>query len=62
MPAKGNPNRAFRLDDLGLWDRFGQVAEPDRSAVLREFIRYYVGDLPRPPRRPVILRSVDPGA
>lgn len=56
MPSVGSPNRAFRLDDLDLWTRFGAAAAEagsDRSAVLREFIRWYVRDLgARMPQRP----------
>jgi len=44
MPREGSPNRAFRMEDIGLWDRFGEVAVPDRSSVLRDFIRWYVRD------------------
>jgi hypothetical protein len=53
MPREGSTNRAFRLPDVGLWERFGDVADPDRSEVLREFIRWYTGEpgaeLPRRP-------------
>lgn len=56
----GNPNRAFRLDDLGLWDRFGAVARPDRSTVLRAFVRWYVREPgAKLPRRPEIPRTAD---
>jgi hypothetical protein len=34
------PLKRLRCDDV-LWDRFGEVAEPDRSAVLRQFMRWY---------------------
>lgn len=46
-----SPVRALRLD-LDLWHRFGAVADPDRSTVLRAFVRWYLreGDLPRRPR------------
>ncbi len=35
-----------------LWLAFGDLAEPDRSAVLRAFIRWFVGlpDAPMPER------------
>jgi hypothetical protein len=53
MPREGSTNRAFRLPDVGLWERFGELAEPDRSEVLRQFIRWYVrapdAKLPRRP-------------
>lgn len=53
MPREGSTNRAFRLPDVGLWERFGAVAEPDRSEVLREFIRWYVRESgAKLPRRP----------
>jgi hypothetical protein len=53
MPKVGSSNRAFRLPDVGLWERFGEVAEPDRSEVLREFIRWYVREQgAKLPRRP----------
>ena len=35
------PLKRLRCDDA-LWDRFGELAEPDRSAVLRQFMRWYV--------------------
>lgn len=34
------PLKRLRCDDA-LWDRFGELAEPDRSAVLRHFMRWY---------------------
>lgn len=53
------PTRPIRID-LELWDEFGAVAEPDRSAVLREFMEWYVR---RPgvklPRRPAVDRSAE---
>lgn len=56
MPREGSPNRAFRMEDLDLWQRFGDAAGKtgaDRSTVLREFIRWYVRDPEsRLPRRP----------
>jgi hypothetical protein len=45
MPnAPKTPGRNIRVD-ADLWERFGeftQVAETDRSDVLRDFIRWYV--------------------
>lgn len=39
--------------DPDLWRQFGDVAEPDRSAVIRNFIRWYVREEgSRMPRRP----------
>lgn len=56
-PPKGRtPTRPIRID-LELWDRFGQIAEPDRSTVLRDFIRWYVREpgakMPKRPTPPV---------
>lgn len=48
MPTEGNTRRAFRLDDDALWERFAAAAEAngsDRSAVLRDFVRWYA-DMP----------------
>ena len=44
------------MDD-DLWERLGEAvkrADPDdnRSALLRRFARYYVGDIDRAPERP----------
>lgn len=45
--------RNIRVDDE-LWDRFGDLAEPDRSAVIRAFIAWFVReDGAKMPRRPV---------
>ena len=56
MPAEGTPFRRIRIDD-DLWERFDNAvrrADPDsnRSAVLRKFTRWYVGDIDEPPQRP----------
>lgn len=62
MPREGSPNRAFRMEDIGLWTRFGEVAEPDRSAVLRDFIRWYVREPEaKLPKRPDVTRTADVG-
>jgi len=47
----GTPIRTVRMDD-SLWKRFGKVAD-DRSAVLRAFIHWYIGDegWPMPTRK-----------
>jgi len=46
--------------DRGLWESFGSVAEPDRSAVLREFIRWYVREPgAKLPRRPESVTRTD---
>ena len=53
MPSVGTRRQSIRLDP-DLWDRFGELAQPDRSSVLREFVRWYVGEknarIPRPPK------------
>ena len=53
MPnAPKTPVQRFRLD-ADRWDRFGEAAKPDRSAVLREFVRWYIGEKgARLPKRP----------
>jgi len=50
------PHRALRVED-DLWDAFDAAVrrqgQPDRSAVLREFIRWYVAEPgAKQPRRP----------
>jgi len=53
------PVKTVRMDDL-LWRRFGDHAR-DRSAVIRQFIHWYIGDEGWPaPRRPVDGRSAEP--
>lgn len=54
--ADGTPFRRVRMDD-DLWRRFGETvkaADPDtnRSAVLRKFARWFVGDIDEMPQRP----------
>ena len=56
MSAEGTPFRRIRMP-AEMWDRFGQAVdegepELDRSKVIREFIRWYVGDTRELPRRP----------
>lgn len=52
MPTQGNARRAVRLEDE-LWERFGAVADPDRSTVVRAFIAWYVREPgAKLPRRP----------
>ena len=52
MARRGQSNITVRLDP-DLWERFGEVADPDRSEVLRAFIRWYVRDRDaRLPKRP----------
>ncbi|WP_165969341.1 hypothetical protein [Actinomadura sp. KC06] len=50
------PFRRVRMSD-DMWGRFGEAvanAEPelDRSKVLREFVRWYIGETDDLPRRP----------
>lgn len=54
MTGKGTTRQTVRIDAL-LWQRFGNSAEKadrDRSALLREFVRWYVGDVDELPERP----------
>lgn len=56
MPPEGTPFRRIRMDD-DLWDRLDEAAkkaDPDsnRSALLRKFARWYVGDIDEMPQRP----------
>lgn len=54
-PTRGTPTRPIRIDPA-LWDRFGEVAGADeRSRVLRDFIRWYIGE----PGVKVPVRPVD---
>ncbi len=52
-PTRGTPTRPIRIEPA-LWERFGDLAQPDRSTVLREFIRWYVrepgGRIPKRPK------------
>lgn len=51
------PNRPVRID-LGLWDRFGAVANPDRSTVIRAFVRWYVREPDaKLPKRPEVTQT-----
>lgn len=48
--------RNLRIDD-DLWDAFGAAVERaspelDRSAIMRELIRWYAGETDQPPARP----------
>lgn len=56
VPPPGTPFRRIRMDDE-MWDRFDKAvkqAEPelDRSKVVREFVRWYIGETDDLPRRP----------
>ncbi|GAA2361007.1 hypothetical protein Cme02nite_38480 [Catellatospora methionotrophica] len=41
MPTPGTQRVAIRIEE-DLWERFGEAAHPNRSTVLREFIRWYL--------------------
>ncbi|HEX6970267.1 MAG TPA: hypothetical protein VF174_15840 [Micromonosporaceae bacterium] len=63
MARRGRPNITLRLDEE-LWQRLGALTE-DRSALLREFIRWYVREpgakLPQRPRpHPFGAEALDP--
>lgn len=54
--VEGTPFRRVRMDG-DLWERLEEAvkrADPDsnRSAVLRKFARWYVGDIEEMPQRP----------
>jgi hypothetical protein len=53
MPSTHTPRQTIRVD-ADLWAAFGERADPDRSSVLREFMRWYTGQpgakIPRPPK------------
>ena len=56
MAPEGTPFRRIRIDD-DLWERLdkaAKTADPDsnRSALLRKFARWYVGDIDEMPQRP----------
>jgi len=61
MPAEGTPFRRIRMDD-DLWERLEEAvkrSDPDsnRSAVLRRFARWYVGDIDELPQRPTVRKD-----
>ena len=61
MAAEGTQLRRIRIDD-DLWQRLDEAAkraDPDsnRSAVLRRFARWYVGDIDEMPARPPLKRD-----
>lgn len=56
VAPEGTPFRRIRMDD-DLWERLDQAvkrADPDanRSAIIRRFARWYVGDIDEMPQRP----------
>lgn len=65
MPLGDTPFRRIRIDD-DLWQRLDEAAkraDPDsnRSALLRRFARWFVGDIDEAPVRPEPRRSADTG-
>ncbi len=61
MAPEGTPFRRIRMDE-DLWQRLDEAvkrADPDsnRSALLRRFARWYVGDIEEMPHRPEPRRS-----
>ena len=61
MTQEGTPFRRIRMDD-DLWERLDKAVktlDPDsnRSAVLRKFARWYVGDIDEMPARPAVKRD-----
>jgi hypothetical protein len=61
MSPEGTPFRRIRLDE-DLWERFDDAVrrkDPDsnRSAVLRKFTRWFVGDIDEMPQRPAPQRK-----
>ncbi len=58
MPTRGNPRRAFRLDDK-LWEEFRVAAESqgwDRGSLLHDFVEWYA----RQPERATYRRRPHP--
>lgn len=57
-PTRGTPTRPIRID-LKLWEKFGQAAGRvglDRSALLREFMAWYVREPgAKMPKRPDVI-------
>lgn len=52
MPSDTHTPRQTVRVDKELWEAFGKVADPDRSTVLRDFIRWYTGEVgAKMPRR-----------
>lgn len=49
--GRGTARQTIRVDE-GLWERFGKVAEPDRSTVVRDFIERYVAEHERAEESP----------
>ena len=61
MAPDGTPFRRIRIDD-DLWERLDKAAkeaDPDsnRSALLRRFARWFVGDIDEMPHRPESKRA-----
>jgi hypothetical protein len=53
VPTPGTQRIAIRIEPE-LWEQFGEL-NPNRSQVLRDFVRWYVGEkgvtMPRRPKR-----------
>ena len=57
MPRPGDPMRVIRMPDE-MWDALAAAikeAEPEleRAKVVREFVRWYIGETDELPRRPM---------
>jgi hypothetical protein len=53
VPTPGTTRTALRIEP-SLWQRFGEVAA-NRSEVLRDFIRWYIGEKgAKMPKRPTL--------
>jgi hypothetical protein len=52
MPGRGTPKVTLRVPE-DLWQRFGELAEPDRATVICEFMKWFVRyPAAKPPKRP----------
>jgi hypothetical protein len=50
--GRGTARQTVRVDP-DLWEKFGELTAPDRSTVLRDFIRWYVREPgAKMPKRP----------
>lgn len=59
--GRGTARQTIRVDE-DLWGRFGAIAEPDRSTVLRDFIAWYVRESgAKMPQRPGPAGDLPPG-
>jgi metal-responsive CopG/Arc/MetJ family transcriptional regulator len=62
VPTPGTQRVAIRIEP-DLWDAFGELAQQDRSKVLREFIRWYTrhADAPKKLSRPDFIATAPDG-